>query len=139
MRAHAAVRHGAGGEQLTSALDTKSATPNVYQAIIKSSLPPQEKVAHRIAQEVFTLVVAGSSSAARVMTRMTFHLASEPSILERLQQELRTLMIDRFVTPELEQLEALPYLVSNSRAPCNPSRVPENASPTNLLHNPIHP
>ncbi len=88
--------------------------PDVYQTIIASDLPPQEKEAGRIAQEVFTLIFAGSSSTARVLTRTTFHLASDPAIQNRLRQELKTIMADPSASPEMEQLEALPYLVSSS-------------------------
>jgi cytochrome P450 len=100
-------------------LDSKAGPvkTDVYQTIIASDLPPQEKEAGRIAQEVFTLIFAGSSSTARVLTRTTFHLASDPAIQNRLRQELKTIMADPSASPEMEQLEALPYLVSNSTIP----------------------
>lgn len=91
--------------------------PDVYRSIIASNLPTQEKVPGRIAQEVFTLMFASSSSTARVLTRATFHVASDTKISQRLRQELRTIMPDPSTSPALEQLEALPYLVSNGSSP----------------------
>ncbi|KAL8833602.1 MAG: hypothetical protein Q9170_004185 [Blastenia crenularia] len=91
---------------------TEPTKPDVYQTIIESDLPPPEKEAGRIAQEVFTLLFAGSSSTARVMARATFHLASNPPMMDRLRQELKTVMDDPSEVSELEHLEALPYLTA---------------------------
>ena len=66
---------------------------------------------NRVAQEVLTLLVGGSATTARVMTTLTFHLASEPAIVVRLREELNTIMPDPSVIPNLEQLESLKYLV----------------------------
>ena len=46
------------------------------------------------------------------MTRITYHLTSEPAMLAQLRGELAMVMPDPYVTPPLEQLEQLPYLVS---------------------------
>lgn len=89
-----------------------STKPDAYQTILNSSLPPQEKEVNRVAQEILTLLVGGSSSTSRLMTSMTFHLASEPTILARLREEIKLAMPDQSVMPDLEQLESLPYLVS---------------------------
>ena len=82
-----------------------------YQAILNSSLPAQEKEPARLAQEILTLLVGGSATSSKVMTRTTYHLASEQAMLARLREELITAMPDMNVTPPLEQLERLPYLV----------------------------
>lgn len=82
-----------------------------YQAILNSSLPEQEKEPARLAQEILTLLMGGSATSSRVMTRITYHLASEQAMLARLREELITAMPDMNVTPPLEQLEKLPYLV----------------------------
>ena len=84
---------------------------DAYQAILNSSLPESEKKPARLAQEILTLLVGGSATTARVMTRMTYHLASEPALLAKLRDELVMVMPDPYVTPPLEQLEKLPYLV----------------------------
>ena len=85
---------------------------NAYQAILNSSLPEPEKEPARLAQEILTLLVGGSATSSRVMTRITYHLTSEPAMLARLCDELITVMPDPYTTPPLEQLEKLPYLVS---------------------------
>lgn len=84
---------------------------DAYQAILKSSLPEPDKEPARLAQEILTLLVGGSATIARVMTRITYYLTSEPAMLACLQDDLMTVMPGSFVTPPLEQLERLPYLV----------------------------
>ena len=87
---------------------------NAYQAILNSTLPGPEKEPARLAQEILTLLVGGSATSARIMTRTTYHLCSEPALLARLREELKTVMPDPYAMPRLEQLETLPFLVSPS-------------------------
>lgn len=86
--------------------------PDAYEAILGSSLPAEDKRVNRIAQEVLTLLVGGSSSTSRVMTRLIYHLASEPKMLARLREELRTVIQENSVVPDLADLESLEYLVN---------------------------
>ena len=88
-----------------------SVKPDLYQAILGSSLPDHEKEPNRVSQEVLTLLVAGSSTTARTLVRLTFHLASEPAIMTRLKAELRSVIPHQSHIPGLEQLECLTYLV----------------------------
>lgn len=107
-RAYVAYKNSRKGEQLTA---TPPLQTDAYQAILNSSLPEPEKEPARLAQEILTLLVGGSATTARVMTRITYHLTSEPAMLAQLRDELTTAMSDPYVTPSLEQLEQLPYLV----------------------------
>lgn len=96
-------------EQL-AATETPHQT-DAYQAILNSSLPEPDKEPARLAQEILTLLVGGSATTAKVMIRVAYHLTSEPAMLACLRDDLMTVMPDPFVTPPLEQLERLPYLV----------------------------
>ena len=109
-RAYTAHQNTEKDEQL-SAITTPLQT-DAYQAILNSSLPQPEKKPARLAQEILTLLVGGSATSSKIMTRITYHLTSEPAMLARLRDELTTIMPDPYVTPPLEQLEQLPYLVS---------------------------
>jgi cytochrome P450 len=111
-QAHVVHRNNEKHEQSTS---TDPIKHDAYQAILNSTLPPVEKKPNRLAQEILTLLVGGSATSSYVMTRMTFHLTSSPAILGRLREELKTIMPDPFVTPELEKLEQSKYLVSLNR------------------------
>ncbi len=111
-RAHIAYQMADKREELEASTDCLQS--DAYQAILYSSLPEPEKEPARLAQEILTMLVGGSATTARVMTRITYHLISEPAILARLREELKTIVSDPFVTPALEKLEHLSYLVSLS-------------------------
>lgn len=86
---------------------------NAYQAILNSTLPEKEKEPDRVAQEVLTLLVGGSATTMRVMSRVLFHIVSTPHILGALRIELDTIMPVADSHPELELLEQQRYLVSH--------------------------
>jgi len=109
-RAHTAYQRAEKQEQPEASTDPLQS--DAYQAILYSSLPEPEKEPARLAQEILTMLVGGSATTAKVMTRTTYHLTSEPAMLARLREELKTIMPDPFVTPAMEQLEQLSYLVS---------------------------
>ena len=116
--AYMAYRNAQKQEQQVATTTTTTQT-NAYQAILNSSLPEPEKEPARLAQEILTLLVGGSATTSRVMTRITYHLTAEPAMLARLRDELITVMPDPSVTPSLEQLEKLPYLASFFYHPFN--------------------
>ncbi|KAL9100151.1 MAG: hypothetical protein Q9163_004436, partial [Psora crenata] len=103
---------------------TPPSPPNIYDAILATtSIPPSEKDPDRIAQEALTLLVGGSSTSARVMARLTFHITSNPAVSRRLFADLQAAFPHDYgndyptVTataepshPELEQLERISYL-----------------------------
>ena len=109
--AYIAYRKAQKPEQQVKTTTTAPHQTNAYQAILNSSLPEPEKEPARLAQEILTLLVGGSATSSRVMTRITYHLTSEPAMLARLRDELITVMPDSNTTPPLEQLEKMPYLV----------------------------
>ena len=85
---------------------------DAYRAILSSNLPEPEKKPDRVAQEVLTLLVGGSATTMRVMSRIVFHINSTPHILSHLRSELDAIMPTLNVHPELEVLEQQRYLVS---------------------------
>lgn len=99
-------------KQEQSAVTESPGQIDAYQAILNSSLPEPDKEPARLAQEILTLLLGGSATTAKVMTRIAYHLTSEPAMLACLRDDLMTVMPDPFVTPPLEQLERLPYLVA---------------------------
>lgn len=84
---------------------------DAYRAILSSSLPEIDKEPDRVAQEVLTLLVGGSATTMRVMTRIVYHVASTPGVLERMTEVLDRIMPERTSHPELEELEREEYLV----------------------------
>jgi hypothetical protein len=70
----------------------------LFHALLQSNLPPEEKSANRLSQEVFTVIT------------VTFHLLSNPDMLKKLREELNRLDPDGTAT--LTDYETMPYLVS---------------------------
>ncbi|KAJ6002330.1 cytochrome P450 [Penicillium canescens] len=82
----------------------------LFHAFLESTLPPEEKAADRLSQEVFTVVVAGGETTARNLATITFHLLNNPKKLQKLREELNHLDPDR--TASLVDYESMPYLTS---------------------------
>lgn len=99
--------HGTNGDELPRQ------KIDAYQAILNSTLPEKEKEPDRVAQEVLTLLVGGSATTMRVMSRVVFHVVSAPHILKALRSELDAIMPVPDGHPELELLEQQRYLVSH--------------------------
>ena len=57
---------------------------------------------------------AGSETTANVLAVAHFHLLDNPSMLARLQKELRQALPDKNVPVELNVVDKLPYLVSGA-------------------------
>jgi hypothetical protein len=81
----------------------------LFHALVESTLPPEEKAANRLSQEVFTVIAAGGETTARNLDTITFHLLKNPEKLQKLREELNRLDPDG--TAPLVEYEAMPYLV----------------------------
>lgn len=81
----------------------------LFHALVESSLPPEERAAGRLSQEVFTVITAGGETTAKNLSTITFHLLNNPEKLEKLREELNRLDPDG--TASLVEYEAMPYLV----------------------------
>lgn len=85
---------------------------DAYRAILSSNLPERDKEPDRVAQEVLTLLVGGSATTMRVMSRIIYHLSSSSHVLHELRKSLDAIMPLRTTHPELQVLEKQQYLVS---------------------------
>lgn len=86
----------------------------IFQALLDSDLPPEEKSADRLQDEAQTLVGAGSETTAKTLTIVTFYLLQNKQMLEKLRQELSTVDLKSAHSPQdvLSEVERLPYMVS---------------------------
>ncbi|KAL3436984.1 cytochrome P450, partial [Aspergillus tetrazonus] len=87
-------------------LETKDGRQNLFDNVLNSNLPEQEKSEARLAQDMQVFVSAGAETTAKAMSYIMFYLHNEPALLQRLKDELAPLGND----PSLVQLEQLPYL-----------------------------
>ncbi|RDW81033.1 cytochrome P450 [Aspergillus mulundensis] len=81
----------------------------VFTSILQSDLPAQEKTLDRMTSEGISLFAAGTETVSWALTVATFHLISNPKILEKLTAEVCPLINDPEKTT-WSKLEGLPYL-----------------------------
>lgn len=86
---------------------------DVFETILRSDLPSEEKATWRLAQEASLIIAAGTETTAWVQSVIIFHLLSNRQVLGKLLQELNGAMADKSSLPPVHQLEQLPYLISS--------------------------
>lgn len=89
----------------------ESRPSNVFDGILYSNLPENEKSIDRLAQDAFLAITAGGDPAARTMAMAAYYLLITPQSVQLLQEELDRAMPDPSQLPELPELESLPVLV----------------------------
>lgn len=85
---------------------------SIFQGLLDSSLPAAEKPKERLFMEARVILAAGTDTTATMMTKLIFHLLSNPDVLQKLKAELETAIPDANTLPIAAQVENLPYLVS---------------------------
>lgn len=93
---------------------SKSQHSTIFENCLQSHhLSADEKKMQRLAQEAFTIIVAGGETTARVLATATFHImANKERVVPRLLDELRSVMAEPSDTMSLKSAEQLPWLVS---------------------------
>jgi hypothetical protein len=105
----------ANKEEVKKKAETKlSALPTLFHEILDSKLPPQEKTAKRLGQELHAVVGAGTETTSGTLTTIMYHLLCHPDKLRQLKAEIGELKRDADDQLRLKDLEQLPYLVSSS-------------------------
>jgi len=89
----------------------KKAEGTIFQALLDSDLPQEEKSFQRLQDEGQTLIAAGSETTAKALSFITFYLLQDRSKLRRLREELRSVMPTPNSPASWTTLEKLPYLV----------------------------
>jgi cytochrome P450 len=96
---------------LLASREGKKAEGTIFQALLDSDLPQQEKTADHLQDEGQTVIAAGSETTAKALSIITFHLLQDKNKLQRLRKELRSVMPTPNSQASWTALEKLPYLV----------------------------
>ena len=83
----------------------------IFEKLTDPTLPPEERTFARVHDESGVILQAGTESISRSLTICAFHLAHQPSMWEKLREELRSVLPTPTSTATWAQLEQLPYLV----------------------------
>ncbi|MCJ1422484.1 hypothetical protein MMC29_000364, partial [Sticta canariensis] len=84
----------------------------VFRDILHSGLPPEELSLSRLQDEAGIIVTAAIATTGTTMSIACFHVLSNPSIYQRICQELISAFPDSTMQPTLPELETLPYLTA---------------------------
>lgn len=90
---------------------SKEDRPELFQIILDSNLPPEEKTVARIGSEGFAVIGAGGDTVARVIASTTFHILSNSHILVHLKEELKKAIPNKAEIPSYKNLKELVWLV----------------------------
>ncbi|RYP45943.1 hypothetical protein DL769_011423 [Monosporascus sp. CRB-8-3] len=101
-----ALRSGSTGGKMN-----QNSPPTVVGAIMDSDLPPAEKTAERLSDEVITVAGAAFETTAYTLSVTLYNVYCNPQILQRLRAELLSAGLNKRET-NLAELERLPYLTA---------------------------
>lgn len=82
----------------------------VFDVLLESGLPKQEKTDERITGEVVAILLAGTETTSWALTVLTFYILGDKEILNNLAQELKRVVEPPSQLPRWSTLEQLPYL-----------------------------
>lgn len=81
-----------------------------YDILTNDQIRPQEKETDHLVTEAQAVVGAGTVTTAHTLSILVYHILDNPSILVKVQRELKTVMSDRDAKSRWQQVEQLPYL-----------------------------
>ncbi|KAF2228480.1 putative cytochrome P450 [Viridothelium virens] len=85
--------------------------PSLFHWIVNSDMPESELSDERLANEAQVILSAGSTSTARTLSHITYHVLANPHIQSRLQKDVKEVMVGwPEKVPSWVDLEGVPYL-----------------------------
>ncbi|KAI1847118.1 hypothetical protein JX266_006993 [Neoarthrinium moseri] len=84
--------------------------PTVFGSLLESDMPAHEKSLARLTDEASAVLGAGTETTSWTLSVITYHLLTQPKLLEKLTAELRSVVDDPLKLPTWTTLEKLPYL-----------------------------
>lgn len=86
--------------------------PTIFADLLQSELVESEKKPERLADEAVAIVGAGTETTSWALAVITYHLLTQPKVLEKLRAELSPVVDDPRHLPSWTTLEKLPYLAA---------------------------
>lgn len=95
----------------SSGEEKNKAEGSIFQTVLDSDLPPEEKTADRLQAEAQIVIGAGTETTAKSLAMISFYVNEDPAKRQRLRDEIETAGPEPDGTFSLAKLEKLPYLV----------------------------
>ncbi|KAI1744418.1 benzoate 4-monooxygenase cytochrome P450 [Xylaria scruposa] len=93
----------------TASTNMVTNTRTIFSEILDSELPPEEKSVGRLNAEAFLTLGAGTDPTTRNLTVTIYYILTDPAILKRAMDELKTLMPHPASAVTLAKLDSLPF------------------------------
>ncbi|KAH3903697.1 hypothetical protein HBI56_213780 [Parastagonospora nodorum] len=90
--------------------DPEQIKKTIFEGVLSSNLPPEEKTDARLAQEAQLIVFAGEGTVAYTMNAALYELLAHPVEYTKVQEELAEALEIGNKSPTFAQVETLPYL-----------------------------
>jgi cytochrome P450 len=90
----------------------KAAPSTVFEVLLHSKLPANELTEERLQHEAVSIIGAAFDTTRQALTTTCFHIIDNPSVYQRLHQELEEAIPDVENIPAWEKLQQLPYLAA---------------------------
>jgi cytochrome P450 len=90
--------------------EEKPSHRSIFDELLQSTLPPEDKGIRRMADEAQTVIAGGIETTAWALSVATFHIINTPAVYKRLHAELVDAISEPSSIPDLLKLEKLPYL-----------------------------
>ncbi|KAF2834919.1 cytochrome P450 [Patellaria atrata CBS 101060] len=86
--------------------------PSIFEELLDSDLPPEEKSVERLQGDGQAIIGAGTETTASTMASGIVRILSNPDILAKLKEELEDAIPNPNEMPSLSALQKLPYLTA---------------------------
>ncbi|KAK8123580.1 Cytochrome P450 monooxygenase sdnE [Apiospora kogelbergensis] len=90
----------------------KKVEGSIFQTVLDSDVPPEEKSLDRLQDEAQIVVGAGTETTAKSLSFIAFYLNEDPAKLQRARDEIKTAGPELDGSFSLAKLEKLPYLTA---------------------------
>lgn len=90
--------------------ETKTYKKTIFDALTDPSVPPEERSSARLADEGMILMIGGTETTARVLSTAAFYLYQDERLLERVREELGSVLPTPTSKASWSELEQLPLL-----------------------------
>ncbi|ERF75987.1 hypothetical protein EPUS_01353 [Endocarpon pusillum Z07020] len=97
-------------DQIKNSKDKDAGKDTIFDGVLKSKLPEEEKATARLGHEAQLTVLAGQDTTATTLSSAVYELLANPDKLKKLKEELAATFPDSESPITFSQVEHLPYL-----------------------------
>lgn len=95
-------------EKIRSSPNPERIKSTIFEGVLSSKLPAEEKTNARLAHEAQLVVFAGQGTTAYTLSAAIYELLANPAELAKVKAELASALPDADATPSYSQVETLP-------------------------------